>query len=380
VSELPPTSRLVPTAAHSCGAVLLCASPLANCAAKHDSLPHKAAFAAPTYTLDTSFPKPSGISFNTVSWVERDPRTRLIYILQRSQPPVSAWATDGTLVSKWSTQTLGDPHSISFHPDARGVTQVWITDMAPPLLAGQGYGHCLKEFTISGNGIGNIGTCGENSQGTGLNPVQFDEVTDIAWDATGHLLVSDGDLNGLNNRVLTLDPNGKVLASWSAPGDKPGSGPGQFDLPHAVLVDQCSRVWVADALNHRVQVIGTNGKYHGELSSFGSLGIYALAFGTSFQFPPEVVLFVGASPTTGGGTGTVSLFVVPMNCAHLDITNLTPFATFNVPIPTSTSMTLLHSLTVDPATWDVYLTVLGGNLPPQKWVATWPAGQRPDSH
>lgn len=36
-------------------------------------------------------------------------------------------------------------------------------------------------------------------------------------------------------------------------------------------------------------------------------------------------------------------------------------------------------MTVDPETWDVYLAVLGGNLPPQKWIATWPGGQRPGS-
>jgi hypothetical protein len=50
------------------------------------------------------------------------------------------------------------------------------------------------------------------------------------------------------------------------------------------------------------------------------------------------------------------------------------------PIPSSTSMTLLHSMTVDSETWDVYLAVLGGKLPPQKWVASWSEGQRPASH
>ena len=240
---------------------------------------------------------------------------------------------------------------------------------APPRT---GYGHCLKQFTLSGGLLSVIGTCGENSQGTGLDPVQFDEVTDVAWNAAGELLVSDGDLNGLNNRVLTLDPTGVVVASWSAPGDVPGSGPKQFDLPHTVLVDRCDRVWVADALNHRVQVIGSEGTYYGSLTSFGDLGVYALAFGPVFPSPPQVVLFVGASPTSSGGTGTVSLFEVPLDCSRpAAIGSATPFTSFDVPIPTSTSMTLLHSITVDPETWDVYLSVLGGSLPPEKWAATW---------
>jgi hypothetical protein len=336
--------------------------------------------AVPSYTLDPSFPKAASVSFNTVSWVERDPNTKLIYVLQRSTPPVSAWTTSGALVSTWTTQALGDPHSLSFHANADASTSVWITDMAPPLPAGQGYGHCLKQFTLTGNPTSTIGTCAENSQGTGLSPVQFDEVTDIAWSRQGALLVSDGDLHGLNNRVLKLEPTGTVLANWSAPGDQPGSGAGQFNLPHALLVDRCERMWIADALNHRVQVLGTDGTYHGSLTSFGELGVYALEFGASFSAPAEAVLFVGASPTTGGGTGTVSLFAVPMNCAQLDVEALSPFAQFEVPIPASTSMTLLHSLTVDPETWDVYVAVLGGNLPPQKWVASWLGKPRPSAH
>jgi len=266
---------------------------------------------------------------------------------------------------------LGDPHSLSFHTNADASTSVWITDMAPPLPAGQGYGHCLKLFTLTGSPTSAIGTCAENSQGTGLSPVQFDEVTDITWSRRGAMLVSDGDLHGLNNRVLKLEPTGTVLANWRAPGDQPGNGPGQFTLPHALVVDRCERVWIADALNHRVQVLGTDGTYHGSLTSFGDFGVYALEFGASFSAPAEAVLFVGASPTLGGGTATVSLFAVPMNCAQLDVEAHSPFAQFEVPIPASTSMTLLHSLTVDPETWDVYVAVLGGNLPPQKWVASW---------
>lgn len=361
-------------------AALLCASLLLGCAGSPAAGPPLGRkFDAPAYALDPSFPRPSGVSFSTVSWVDRDPKTKLVYVLQRSAPPVSAWTTDGELVSSWATQALGDPHSISFDAGPDGSTIAWVTDMAPPLLAGQGYGHCLKSFTLSGELLSTIGTCGENSQGTGLDPVQFDKVTDVAWDAAGDLLVSDGDLDGLNNRVLKLDPQGIVLASWSAPGDQPGSRPAQFNLPHMLIVDQCDRIWVADVLNHRVQVIASDGTFLGELTSFGDLGVYAVAFGASFSSPPETILFVGSSPTSGGETGRVSLFAAPMECTQPAIANLAAFATFDVPIPSSTSTTLLHSMTIDPETWDVYLAVLGGNLPPQKWVAKWPEGQRPSA-
>ena len=192
---------------------------------------------------------------------------------------------------------------------------------------------CLKALNPAGTLVSVIGTCAENSARTGLDPVQFDKVTDIAWDASGELLVTDGDLGGLNSRVLKLDGKGAVHAAWSAPGDQPGSGPKQFNLPHALVVDRCDRMWVADALNHRVQVIGSDGSYRGELTSFGTLGVYAIAFGASFSSPAQSVLFVGASPSSGGGTGRIFLFVAPMDCMHPDVAELTPMTTFDVPIP-----------------------------------------------
>ncbi len=215
------------------GAALLSLCLLLACGPQHGAgAPAGRLHGAPTYARDPSWPRPSQVTFTTVSWVERDPQSKLVYVLQRSQPPVSAWTTSGALVSTWSTQALGDPHSISFHAAPGGSTTVWITDMAGPLLAGTEYGHCLKQFTLSGGPLWTIGTCGQSSQGKGLDPVQFDEVTDVGWDAAGRFLVADGDLNGLNNRVLTIDARGKVLADWSAPGDQPGSGgPRQFNPP-----------------------------------------------------------------------------------------------------------------------------------------------------
>jgi hypothetical protein len=358
---------------------LIGVSALVRCAEIRSSVPAPSqSFAIPTYTLDPSFPKPSAVSFNTVSWVGRDPQSGLLYVLQRSQPPISAWTMDGRLVSTWFTQLLGDPHSISIQPGPKDSRQMWITDMAPPNPAGHGYGHCLKALNPAGTLVSVIGTCAENSAGTGLDPVQFDKVTDIAWDASGELLVTDGDLGGLNSRVLRLDGKGAVHAAWSAPGDQPGSGPRQFNLPHALVVDRCDRMWVADALNHRVQVIGSDGSYRGELTSFGTLGVYAIAFGASFSSPAQSVLFVGASPSSGGGTGRIFLFVAPMDCMHPDVAELTPMTTFDVPIPSSTSTTLLHSMTVDPKSWDVYLGLLGGNLGPERWIAHWPNGRPPE--
>jgi hypothetical protein len=42
---------------------------------------------------------------------------------------------------------------------------------------------------------------------------------------------------------------------------KPGTGPGQFDLPHSVLVDQDNILWVADRENGRIQKFDLDGRF-----------------------------------------------------------------------------------------------------------------------
>jgi len=45
--------------------------------------------------------------------------------------------------------------------------------------------------------------------------------------------------------------------SWG----EPGSGPGQFRLPHAIAVDRRGVVYVADRENSRIQVFKGDGTY-----------------------------------------------------------------------------------------------------------------------
>jgi DNA-binding beta-propeller fold protein YncE len=48
-----------------------------------------------------------------------------------------------------------------------------------------------------------------------------------------------------------------------------GSGPGQFNTPYGVAIDASGNVYVAETINHRVQVFSGSGVY---LTQFGSLG------------------------------------------------------------------------------------------------------------
>ena len=82
----------------------------------------------------------------------------------------------------------------------------------------------------------------------------FRQPTDVAWDSDGNIYISDGYIN---SRVAKYDRNGDWVKSW---GER-GTGPGQFNLPHAIVIDRNNNIYVGDRSNRRVQVFDTDGKF-----------------------------------------------------------------------------------------------------------------------
>ena len=324
------------------------------------------------YVLDDKFPA-KGFTFQEVSWLTVAPDGKSVYLLQRGTPAVSVWSPDGLPQQWWKTTALGDPHSLRFQRLRVGGDRVWITDMAPPLLAGSRYGHCVKEFSLAGKFVRSIGTCGKNSEGSGLNPVQFDKITDIAFDSLGMFWISDGDLGGLNNRVLQLDGSGKVLQNWSAPNNQAGSGPGEFNLPHALDIDHCDRVFVADTLNHRIQVIRTDGTFLQQLQCFATDGVYGARV-TRPTRNGRAQLFTTSSPTTSPTGGTVRIFDVAKSCtASKPVPDGCKTADqWDITLPPAPSAAMLHMIDVARDGEVLYIATLGGNLPPQRWIRVAP--------
>ena len=82
----------------------------------------------------------------------------------------------------------------------------------------------------------------------------FRQPTDVAWDSEGSIYITDGYIN---SRVAKYDKNGDWAKSWG----EPGTGPGQFRLPHAIAVDRNNNIYVGDRSNRRIQVFDTEGKF-----------------------------------------------------------------------------------------------------------------------
>jgi len=82
----------------------------------------------------------------------------------------------------------------------------------------------------------------------------FRQPTDVAWDSKGNIYITDGYVD---SRVAKYDRNGDWVKQW---GTK-GSGPGQFDTPHSIVIDRDDNVYVGDRGNRRVQVFDTDGNF-----------------------------------------------------------------------------------------------------------------------
>ena len=133
------------------------------------------------------------------------------------------------------------PHRIKISPyDPQ--RHVWVVDDMR---------HQIFQFTNDGKQL--VMTLGEAGV-PGNDDRHFARPTDIAWLPDGTFFISDGYIN---TRVVKFDKNGKYVMTWG----KPGKGPGEFNLPHAIEIDRNRRVYVADRSNSRIQIFDENGKY-----------------------------------------------------------------------------------------------------------------------
>jgi hypothetical protein len=191
-------------------------------------------------------PPHDGWGMGMVSWVAAD-KDGLIYILQRGDKadPIVVMRPDGTVARSWGAGLYVMPHAIRIDP--RG--HVWTTDAASSkVIEFLADGTKLQEIAVGGQ----PSPCRNNFCGT----------TDIAFATNGHLFISDGYANA---RILEYTADGKKIREWGAP----GTGPGQFRLPHSIQIDEDGIVYVADRENGRVQRFTQGGTYLGEWAAFG---------------------------------------------------------------------------------------------------------------
>ena len=95
-------------------------------------------------------------------------------------------------------------------------------------------------------------------------PGYFYQPNDVIVAKNGDIFVSEGHGRG-NNRILKFTKDGKFIKEWG----KLGTGPGEFDQPHALAFDSKGRLYVGDRNNNRIQIFDQEGKFLGEMRQFG---------------------------------------------------------------------------------------------------------------
>jgi DNA-binding beta-propeller fold protein YncE len=189
-------------------------------------------------------------------------------------PPILHFDPSGKLIASFGAGMFVFPHGITI--DREG--NVWVADADGK----NGKGHQVIKFSPAGKVLMRLGKAGM----PGDAPGYFNRPTGVAIARNGDIFVSDGHGGESNARVVKFSKSGQFLTAWG----KKGSGPGEFDVPHAIAVDSKERVYVADRSNSRVQVFDATGKFIADWKQFGRpSGVYVDA---------NDVIYVADSQTT----------------------------------------------------------------------------------
>lgn len=149
----------------------------------------------------------------------------------------------GKRLRSWGAASFIMPHGLTV--DDRD--NVWLTDVGS---------HQVFKYSPYGKRLMTLGEPGVS----GADGRHFNLPTDVAVLPDGSFYVSDGYGN---TRVAKFGKSGRFEFEWG----KPGTGPGEFDLPHAIALDAGGRVYVADRSNARVQIFSPQGSFVGQWNS-----------------------------------------------------------------------------------------------------------------
>src|SRR5262249_32769144 len=156
-------------------------------------------------------------------------------------PYFREFTTDGKFLGAWGDQSLfGEAHAVFFDPQG----SMWAVDTNDSVI---------HKFDANHNIVLTIGKKG--MKGDDASQEAFNRPATIAFGKNGDVFVADGYVN---SRVVQFDKNGKFIRII---GGAKGSGPGQMQLVHGVVIDSKNRIIASDSDNKRLSVFDPNGKF-----------------------------------------------------------------------------------------------------------------------
>lgn len=242
---------------------------------------------------------PEGFRMGEVAGVAVDSADR-VYVFNRSEHPVMVFSPEGAFLRSWGAGVFQRPHGISITPE----DVVYCTDDD---------GQVVHAFTPEGNLLHTLGVRGRASDTGATGDFRtirhsgppFNVPTNVAFAPNGDVYVTDGYRNA---RVHHFSAAGELRRSWG----EPGTGPGQFRIPHGIVIDPAGRIYVADRENSRIQLFDLQGSFLGEWTGIARPCQAALdAAGRVFvaELGYRAGMWPGTEPPAPGATGgRVSVF------------------------------------------------------------------------
>ena len=188
-----------------------------------------------------------------------------VWIQHRSEPPIIHFDGTGAVVGSFGEGMFVMAHGFCRDHDGN----FWAGDSGPfrddPRTAGRGYQ--FFKFSPDGELLLTLGQAGVSRAGRDT----FVAPTACVVAPNGDIIIADGHVprpatsQQDGDRIIRFTADGELVDAWG----QHGSGPGEFDGPHALAFDSQGRLFVADRSNNRVQIFDGNMRVIDEWRHFG---------------------------------------------------------------------------------------------------------------
>ncbi len=195
------------------------------------------------------------------------------WVHHRSEPPILKLNAAGKVVKSFGNGMFVQAHGFCMDRDGN----LWAGDSGPfgddPSKAGRGYQ--FFKFDQEGKLLLTLGKAGVSKAGTET----FIAPTACAVSPDGDIFIADGHFPRPStsqqdgDRIVQFTKDGKYVGSWG----RKGTGPGEFDGPHALAFDSQGRLFVADRSNNRIQIFDRQMQFVDDWRHFGRPSGVAIA-------------------------------------------------------------------------------------------------------
>lgn len=193
--------------------------------------------------LDLAFTMPAGVAIESSADVDIDADGHVI-VLHRGEQAILEFDSDGQFIRGFGEGLFRRSHSLDIDNDGN----YWTTDFGT---------HVVLKLSPEGEVLMTLGTVGEAGnwdEEAGIH--LFDQPNDVAFDSDGNFYVTQGH-GTAEPKVLKFDSNANFIKSWGQRGNLPGD----FAVPHSIVIDEDDLLYIADRENRRIQVFDTEGNF-----------------------------------------------------------------------------------------------------------------------